>query len=103
MEINLSQQVSATYARNHFKEVNNKAIKEGMCIIVRKSEPVTVLLSFEEYEKMKNPKKKPFPKKITLEELRKNSIFEKYKGCIDKKYGDISSVKLAKKWTDYVD
>lgn len=103
MEINLSQQISATYARNHFKEVNNKAIKEGMCIIVRKSKPITVILSFKEYEKIKNPHKKSLPKKITLEELRKNSIFEKYKGCIDEKYGNISSVELAKKWTDYVD
>lgn len=103
MEINLSQQVSATYARNHFKEVNNKAIKEGMCIIVRKSEPVTVLLSFAEYEKMKNQKKTKIPKKITLEELRKNSIFENIPSNFDKVFGNISSVELAKKWTDYVD
>lgn len=103
MEINLSQQVSATYARNHFKEVNNKAIKEGMCIIVRKSEPVTVIMSFKEYEKIKNPPKKTSPKKITLEELRKNSIFENIPSNFDKVFGNISSVELAKKWTDYVD
>lgn len=73
-----------------------------MCVIVRKSKPVTVLLSIEEYEKMKN-KKTEMAKKLTLEEIRANSIFEKNTGSLDKTFGEISSVELAKKWTDYVD
>jgi prevent-host-death family protein len=106
MNIKLSQQVSATFARNNFKKITDKAIKEGMCVIVKKSKPITVVLSINEFEKL-NKKAlspaKPKKKKITLEELRKNSIFEKYAGCIDKKFGNLSSVEIAKKWTDYVD
>lgn len=103
MDIKLSQQVPATYARNHFKEVNDRAIEEGMCVIVRKSKPVTVLISIEEFEKLQKSKKKKPKKKITLEELRKNSVFKKYKGCVEKAFGDISSTELTKNWANYVD
>ena len=110
MNIPLNSQVSATYARNHFKEVNDRAIKEGECFIVRDSKPVTVILSIDEYENIKrqrtrNPYKITTRKKITLEELRKDNSFDKF-GNAEKfraKFGDIDSVTLAKHWTDYVD
>lgn len=112
MDIKITQQIPATYARNHFKEFTDKTLKEGITVIVRKSEPVFVALSMEEYRKMKeaeeawfnrNKNKKP-KKKITLEELRKNSIFDKYAGCLDGLFPpEMSSVEIAKHWTDYVD
>ncbi len=113
MNIPLNSQVTATYARNHFKEVNDKAVKEGRCFIVRDSKPVTVILSVNEYENMtKNPdtffKRSTRPKitkKVTLEELRKDNSFDKF-GNAEKfkaKFGNIDAVTLAKKWTDYVD
>lgn len=115
MNISLSQQVSATYARNHFKEVSEKAIREGMCVIVRKSTPVTVVLSMAEFERLQSAqekyeeykKKLRMPmKKITLEELkmlRKDSVFAKYAGTMKDLWPGLSSVEIAKKWTDYVD
>jgi prevent-host-death family protein len=108
MNIKLSQQVSATYARNNFKELTDKVLKEGMCVIVKKSKPITVVLSIEEFKKLKektvkNYYKTKVKKKITLEELRKNSYFGKYVGFFKDKYKNISSVELAKRWTDYVD
>lgn len=97
MNIKLSQQVSATYARNHFKEVNDKALKEGFCVIMRKSQPVTVVMSMQEYAKLQEtPIKKK--KKITLEQLRKNSTFAKYRGCLKDIYPGMTSVELAKQW-----
>lgn len=104
----LSQQISATYARNNFREVNEKAIKEGMCIIVRKSKPVTIILSVDEYLRLKNAqeveqaKKKP-PRKITLTELRKNSTFEKYIGCMQDDYPGMTALDLQHNWYKYVD
>ena len=109
MSFNIYQQVPATYARNNFKAVNERALKEGICVIVRKSVPITVLISMEEFQKMqrkidaKAAKKITQSKKITLKELRKNSIFDKYAGCIEKQFGEISSTKLSKNWTKYVD
>lgn len=108
----LSRQVTATYARNHFKEVSEKALKEGVCIIVRKSTPSTVVLSMAEYEKLQaayekweahKSKLEAPTKKITLEELRKDTFFDKYVGCMKNDYLGLTSVEIAKKWTDYVD
>lgn len=104
----LSQQISATYARNNFKEINEKAIKEGMCIIVRKSKPVTVILSINEYLRLKNAqeteqaKKKP-SRKMTLAQLRKNSTFEKYGGCMQDDYPGMTALDLQHNWYKYVD
>lgn len=108
----LSQQISATYARNNFKEVNEKAIKEGMCVIIRKSKPVTVVLSITEYEKLqkayekyetyKNKIEKP-AKKITLEELRKDSFFDKYAGCMKDDYPGMTALEWQHNWYKYVD
>lgn len=104
----LSQQISATYARNNFKEVNEKAIKEGMCIIIRKSKPVTVILSVDEYLRLKNvqemeqAKKRP-PRKMTLAELRKNSTFEKYAGCAQDDYPGMTALDFQHNWYKYVD
>ena len=107
MNIKLSQQVSATYARNHFKEVIEKATKEGVCIIVKKSKPVVSILSMPEYEKTINKAeifhKTKVAKKITLKELRKNSRFEKFSGCFKDLYPKKTSVELAKEWYKYVD
>jgi len=103
MDIPISKQVSATYARNHFKEVNDRAIKDGYCVIVRKSEPTTVVLSIDEYKKLYKRQRPKVKKKIDLEELRKSSIFEKHAGCMENDYPGLSSVQIAKKWTDYVD
>lgn len=103
MNIKLSQQVSATYARNHFKEVTDKAIKEGICVIMRKSKPVTVVLPIVEYEKIKTKTVDFKPKKITLKELRKNSIFDEHIGSMQDAYPGLSSIEISKKWTDHVD
>ncbi len=105
----LSQQVSATYARNHFKELTDKVIKEGMCVIVRKSKPFTVILSMEEYEKMM--KKYDAWSKFRAESFRKdisklnleNGRFSEFVGAWENPYPGLSSVEIAKKWTDYVD
>ena len=110
MNIKLSQQISATYARNHFKEVNNRAIKEDMVVIMRKSAPVTVILSIDEYEHLiiknkawQNKISPKIKKKITLKELRKKSKFEKFKGCLAHQFKGKTAIEIAKNWTDYVD
>lgn len=42
--------------------------------------------------------------KITLEELRKNSIFAEHVGCLEGVFPpEMTSVEIAKHWTDYVD
>lgn len=104
----LSQQISATYARNNFKEVNEKAIKEGMCIIVRKSKPITVILSVDEYLRLKNAReteqtKKQPPRKMTLAQLRKNSFFDKYVGCMMDNYPGMTALEWQHNWYKYVD
>lgn len=110
MNISLSQQVTATYARNHFKEVTEMALKKGLCFIMRKSKPATVVLSMEEYQKLQEKyeqwqkfKEPKIIKKITLAELEKNSTFDKYVGCMKNDFPGLTSVEIAKKWTDYVD
>lgn len=110
MNISLSQQVTATYARNHFKEVTDKALKEGVCFIMRKSKPTTVVLSMEEYEKLKQAENKwqerlkPKPvKKIDWKALEKDTTFDKFVGNWKNAYPGLTSVEVAKKWTDYVD
>jgi len=105
MQIDLSQQMSATHARNNFKEMINKTLKEGICTVMRKSKPVVVVLSVVEFEKLKNPQpKKKKAKKFDLDFLRKNSYFEKYVGCLDDKFDkNLSSVDISKQWTKYVD
>ncbi len=109
MNISLSQQVSATYARNHFKKVNEKAVKEGMCIIVCKSKPATVLIPMDEYLRLKNArqieqaKHKKTVKKMTLEELRKDSFFEKYAGCMQDEYPGMTALEWQHNWHKYVD
>lgn len=105
MNINISQQVPATYARNHFKEVTEKAIKEGICVIMRGSKPVTVVLSMNEFEKMQRAAvQKKMPKKITLEQLRKDSFFDKYVGCLKDDYPKgMTSLELQHNWYKYVD
>lgn len=104
----IEKQITATYARNNFKEVNNKAIKEGTCIIIRKSKPITILLSIKEYEKLKREgeefkiKKTKNLKNFTRKDF-KNSTFSKYAGSINGDYKEKESLKLAKNWTNYVD
>ncbi|OGJ42274.1 hypothetical protein A3B60_01935 [Candidatus Peregrinibacteria bacterium RIFCSPLOWO2_01_FULL_39_12] len=108
MNISLSQQVSATYARNHFKEVTEKAVKEGICVIVWKSKPVTVIIPMDEYLKLKNAekieqdKRKP-PRKMTLAQLRKDSFFEKYAGCMKDEYPGMTAMEWQHNWYKYVD
>lgn len=112
MDIKISQQIPATYARNHFKEFTNRVLEEGVTVVVRKSEPVFVALSMEEYNRVKEAEKSWLnrndgegpKKKITLEELRKNSKFNKYIGYLEGMFPpEMSSVEIAKHWTDYVD
>ena len=103
MEISLSQQVSATYARNHFKEVNEKAMREGICVIVHKSEPKTVILSMNEYQKLNKKQKPRVKKKMTLEELRENSVFDKYVGCLKGLYPGKTALDIQHEWYKYVD
>ena len=108
MKYDSSQQVSATYLRNNASEVIDEAIKEGIRVIVRRSKPVVVMLPVQEYENLKNPptppaKQKP-RKKFNLEELRKNSTFSKYRGCMKDMYPEgMTSVQLQKQWAKYVD
>ena len=109
MNISLSQQVSATYARNHFKEVSEKVLREGMCVIVKKSKPISVMLSMSEYETMM--KKYDAWSKFRAENFRKNiselnlenGRFSEFVGAWENPYPGLSSVEIAKKWTDYVD
>ncbi len=105
MNIQLSQQVSATYARNHFKDVMAKVREGTPQVIIHKSQPDVIVIKIEDLKKLEEqskPKKKV--KKFNLEEIRKNSVFAKYRGCIDKVYGTkISTVELCKRWGEYVD
>lgn len=105
----LSRQVSATYARNHFKELSERVIKDGMCVIVRKSKPSCVMLSIAEFEKMMKKydawnkfKEENFRKDISKLNLE-NGRFSKFVGAWENPYPGLSSVEIAKKWTDYVD
>lgn len=113
MDIKITQQVSATFARNNFKKVVDQTLKDGICWIMRKSKPVTVMLSIDEYQALKDKldafhkrnidKSKP-QQKISLEELRANSVFgDLDKGFVDDHYGDISTKELVKNWGKYID
>lgn len=107
MNIKLSQQVSATYARNHFKEVNEKALKEGFCVIMRKSSPLTIVMSMKEYGKLQNNLEvakftAAVKKKVAAKDL-KNGRFSEFVGSWKNVYSGLTSVEIAKKWTDYVD
>lgn len=97
-----SHQVSATFARNNFKSVTEKVLKEGMCVIVKKSKPITVILSLNEYEKLKR-KKKYKKNKMPLKEIQKKSRFSKFIGCMDEKFSGMSSVDLQHNWANNVD
>jgi hypothetical protein len=59
----------------------------------------------QEFEKLKNESKPKKHKKFNLEEIRKNSTFRKYRGCMadNPDFKGLTSVQIAKKWTDYVD
>lgn len=104
MNINTSQQVSATYARNHFSEVMDKARNEGMQVVIHRSEIPVIVIKMDDFEKITAPPAKPKKhKKFNLEEIQRNNYFDKYIGCWDKEFGDLTSVQIAKKWTDYVD
>lgn len=77
---------------------------------MRKSKPATVVLSMQEYQKLKDRyeqwhemKEPKVTKKITLAELEKDSTFDKYVGSMKDVFHGLSSVEIAKKWTDYVD
>jgi prevent-host-death family protein len=105
MQFDSSQQVSATYLRNNASEVIDEAIKEGIRVIVRRSNPIVVMLPVQEYEKLKNPTKPKKKKKFDLEEIQKNNTFYKYTGCAknDPDFKGLTAVQVCKKWTDYVD
>ena len=102
MKIDLSQQVSSTYARNHFKEVMTQVREEGMKMIIHKSKPAMVIMTLDNLEKIITPKQNK-KRKFSMAEIKKDKTFDKYKGCVDKVYGDMDSVKLCKKWAEYVD
>lgn len=108
MNFKLSQQVSATYARNNFKAVNEKVLKEGMCVIIKKSQPVSVILSMKEYQKLKE-KPEDFhavkvKKKMTLEELRKNTRFDNLGNFFDgPEFKGKTAREISKMWINYVD
>jgi len=103
MNIPVSQQVTAIFARNHFREVWEKAKEDGICYIIKKSKPEMVLIPLKEFQKIKNPVlKKKKTKKITRKFLDKNPMFskedlersgKKYKEL----FGHISAVELCKK------
>ncbi len=105
MNIDLSQQVSATYARNHFREVMSTVREGNPQVIIHKSQPDIIVMKIDDLKKLQEaakPKKKV--RKFNLEEIRKNSIFSKYEGCLDDFFDkNLTSVEIAKRWTDYVD
>jgi len=103
MEYALSQQVSATYLRNNASAVIDEVMKEGIRVIVRRSKPIAIVLPIQEYENLKNPAKPKKHKKFDLKKLRENNYFDKYIGCWDKEFGDLTSIQITRKWTDYVD
>lgn len=98
MDIPISKQVSATYARNHFKEVTEKALEEGECFIFRKSQPVTVVLSITQYQKLQKAERPKDFKKMSLEELRENSTFGKYVGCLKDLYPGKTALDIQHEW-----
>ncbi len=111
MNIAISQQVSATYARNHFKEVNNLALKNGLAVIINKSKPSIAMLPFSEYEKIQTklqayeknqPTTKP-SKKITLKELRKDSIFTNIEESFNKTYPGKTALDIQHEWYKLTD
>lgn len=57
------------------------------------------------FQKTKMKTKKHTHKKFNLEEIQKNNPFYKYIGCWedDPAFEGLTSVQIAKKWTDYVD
>lgn len=105
MKIDPSQQISATYARNNFKEMMNKVRDEGMQIIIHKSQPAVVVICLDDLQKMQETKKSQKKKKFDLKKIRENSTFNKYRGCMSNTpdFKGLTSVQIAKKWTDYVD
>ena len=74
-------------------------------VIIHNSEASIIVIKFDDLKKMEEankPAKKA--RKFDLEYIRKNSIFEKYRGCLDSVYDPkISSVELCKRWGEYVD
>lgn len=106
MQFDTSQQVSSTYARNHFSEIMDKARNEKMQIVTHRSEIPVIVIKMDDFEKITAPPAKPKKhKKFDLEEIRKNSTFNKYRGCAknDPDFKGLTSVQACKKWTDYVD
>jgi prevent-host-death family protein len=105
MQFDTVNQFSATYARNHFKEVMDRVSEKGAQIVIRKSQPTILWIRLDEYEKSQNSAKPKKKKKFDLEEIRKNNTFYKYIGCMenDPDFKGLTSVQIAKKWTDYVD
>jgi len=102
------QQVSATFARNHFKEVCDQVEQKGQCVIIKKSTPKFVILTISEYEKIQKRNYPKKPQKISLEELRNKSPFTKYNMAEWKQkaaqYFDKTSTKdLKKNWTNFID
>lgn len=81
-------------------------------MIIRKSKPYAVFLSIEEYEKLKKAqdqyeeyKEKLYApvKKITLEELRKDTFFDKHVGCMKNDYPGMTAMEWQHNWHKYVD
>lgn len=106
MNIDTSQQVSATYARNHFSEVMDKARNEGMQVVIHRSEIPVIVIKMDDFEKITAPPAKPKKhKKFNLEEIRKNNTFYKYTGCLkdDPDFKGLTAKQALRKWTDYVD
>lgn len=105
MNIDFSQQVSATYARNHFKEVMAN-VRDGIPqVIIHKSQPDVIFMKIDDLKKLQGeskPKKKA--RKFNLEELDRDNPFEKYAGCLDNFFDkNLTSVEISKRWGDYVD
>ena len=103
MKIDISQQISATYARNHFREVTERAQNEGKIIIIHKSSPSMILMTLDRYETETST---PAPRKVnkmTLAELRKESFFKKYEGALEPLPANKTSVELQHEWYKYID
>ena len=106
MQFDSSQQVSSTYARNHFSEVMDKARNEKMQIVTHRSAIPVIVIRMDDFEKATTPPVKPKKyKKFDLEEIRKNSTFRKYRGCMenDPDFKGLTAKQALRKWTDYVD
>ncbi|MBT3864974.1 type II toxin-antitoxin system Phd/YefM family antitoxin [Candidatus Peregrinibacteria bacterium] len=52
MQIDTKNTVSATYVRNHFKEVTERVRKGAPQIIICKSKPTLVMISVEDLDKL---------------------------------------------------